>query len=148
VSGCDASRIRRIKVFLDGKPIKRTTRRRFFVRIRAERVRAGRHTIRVVARDRVGNRTVQTLSVAGRSLCARMRTGSRAAAGVRAVGQAGLEFAEVDVAPEEAFACVEQAGEDAGADQAEYGFAEAEADPRGGEEEAEQGGELSGGHVS
>jgi len=50
-----------------------------------------------------------------------------------------LEFAEVDVAAEEAFACVEQAGEDAGADQAEYGFAESEADPRGGEEEAEQG---------
>ena len=77
-------------------------------------------------------------------LCARSGT----AAGVRAVGKAGLEFAEVDVAAEEAFACVEQAGEDAGADQAEYGFAEAEADPRGGEEEAEQGGELSGGHVS
>jgi hypothetical protein len=69
-------------------------------------------------------------------------------AGARAVAQAGLEFAEVDVAAEEAFACVEQPGEDAGADQAEDGFAEAEADPCGGEEEAEQGGELSGGHVS
>ena len=92
--------------------------------------------------------TAGSLRMAGRSLCARMRAGSPAAAGVRAVGHPGLEFAEVDVAAEEGFACVEQAGEDAGADQAEYGFAEAEADPRGGEEEAEQGGELSGGHVS
>jgi hypothetical protein len=56
----DESGIRTITVFLDGKPIKRTTRRRFFVWIRAERLRAGRHTIRVVARDRVGNRTVKT----------------------------------------------------------------------------------------
>jgi hypothetical protein len=77
-----------------------------------------------------------------------MRAGSRAAGGVGAGGQAGLEFAEVDVAAEEAFADVELAGEDAGADQAKYGIAEAEAEPRGGEEEAEQGGELSAGHVS
>jgi hypothetical protein len=54
----DQSGIRRIEVFLDGSLIKRTTRRRFFVLIRAERLGARRHTIRVVARDRVGNRTV------------------------------------------------------------------------------------------
>jgi hypothetical protein len=77
-----------------------------------------------------------------------MRAGSRAAAGVRAVGQAGLEFAEVDVAADEAFAGVEQSDEGGGADQAKYGFAEAKADPGRGEEEAEQGSELFGGHVS
>jgi hypothetical protein len=59
-----------------------------------------------------------------------------------------LELAKVDVAAEEACACVERPGEDAGAEQAKYGFAEAEPDPCGGEEEAEQGSELSGGHVS
>ncbi len=58
ITARDASGIQRVKVFLDGKLIKQTTRGRFFVRIGAERLRAGRHTIRVVARDRAGNRTV------------------------------------------------------------------------------------------
>jgi hypothetical protein len=58
----DESGIRRVRVFLDGQQIKRTTRRRFLVWVRAERLRAGRHTIRVVARDRVGNRRVKVRS--------------------------------------------------------------------------------------
>jgi hypothetical protein len=56
----DESGIRSVSVFLDGNLVRRVTRGRFFVWIRAERLRAGRHTIRVVARDRAGNRTVTT----------------------------------------------------------------------------------------
>jgi len=56
----DASGIRRVDVFLDGKRIKRTTRRRFSVRISVGGLRAGRHTIRVVATDRAGNRKTVT----------------------------------------------------------------------------------------
>jgi hypothetical protein len=52
----DASGLRRVDVFLDGKRIKRTTRSRFSVPISAGRLRAARHTIRVVATDRAGNR--------------------------------------------------------------------------------------------
>jgi hypothetical protein len=48
----DASGLRRVDVFLDGKRIKRTTRTRFSVPISAGRLRAARHTIRVVATDR------------------------------------------------------------------------------------------------
>ena len=56
----DRSGIRVVKVLLDGTLVKRVTRRReFFVWIRAERLREGRHTIKVVARDRAGNRTVE-----------------------------------------------------------------------------------------
>jgi hypothetical protein len=51
----DASGLRRVDVFLDGKRIRRTTRTRFSVRISAARLRASRHTIRVVATDRAGN---------------------------------------------------------------------------------------------
>ena len=47
-------------VYLDGRLIKRSTQRQCYVWIRAERLLAGRHTMRVVARDREGNRTVQT----------------------------------------------------------------------------------------
>ncbi len=56
----DPSGIRRVEVFLDGRLIRRTTRSSFFVSIGAERLLAARHTIRVVALDRAGNRTVQT----------------------------------------------------------------------------------------
>lgn len=56
----DVSGIRRVSVYLDGRLIKRTTSAQFYVWIRAERLLAGRHTLRVVARDRQGNRTVQT----------------------------------------------------------------------------------------
>jgi hypothetical protein len=52
----DASGLRRVDVFLDGKRIRRTTRTRFSLRISAGRLRAARHTIRVVATDRAGNR--------------------------------------------------------------------------------------------
>ena len=56
----DVSGIRRVSVYLDGRLIKRTTNGQFYVWIRAERLLAGRHTVRVVARDNAGNRTVQT----------------------------------------------------------------------------------------
>ena len=56
----DASGIRRVDVFLDGRLVERSTRRQFYVWIRAERLLAGRHTLRVVAHDREGNQTVQT----------------------------------------------------------------------------------------
>jgi hypothetical protein len=58
----DASGIRRVEVFLDGRLIKRTAQSRFYVWIRSERLGAARHTIRVVAHDRAGNRSVQTRS--------------------------------------------------------------------------------------
>jgi len=56
----DASGIRRVDVFLDGRLVERSTRRQFYVWIRAERLLAGRHTLRVGAHDREGNQTVQT----------------------------------------------------------------------------------------
>ena len=56
----DASGLRRVDVFLDGRLVERTTQRQFYVWIRAERLLAGRHTLRVVAHDREGNQTVQT----------------------------------------------------------------------------------------
>jgi hypothetical protein len=56
----DPSRIRRVDVFLDGRLIRRTTLSTFLVWIRAERLAAARHTIRVVAIDRAGNQTVTT----------------------------------------------------------------------------------------
>ena len=56
----DASGIRRVDVFLDGRLVERSTQRQFYVWIRAERLLAGRHTLRVVAHDREGNQTVQT----------------------------------------------------------------------------------------
>jgi len=56
----DASKIRSVKVFLDGRLIKQTTHGQFYVWIRAARLDARRHTIRAVAIDRAGNRTSQT----------------------------------------------------------------------------------------
>lgn len=58
----DRSRIRRVVVTLDGRTIKRTTRKRFSVRIRASSMRSGRHRLRVIAVDRAGNRRVVTRS--------------------------------------------------------------------------------------
>ena len=55
----DISGIRRVDVFLDGRRIRRSTRATFHVWIRAERLLAGRHRIRVVAVDDEGNRRVQ-----------------------------------------------------------------------------------------
>ena len=60
----DASGLRRVNVFLDGRRIRRTTRTRFSVRIRAGQLRAARHRIRVVATDRAGNRRTVTRSFA------------------------------------------------------------------------------------
>jgi hypothetical protein len=58
----DASGIRTVSVFLDGRLIKRVTHRRFLVTVRAAGLLAGTHAIRVVAVDRAGNRRVRTRS--------------------------------------------------------------------------------------
>jgi hypothetical protein len=50
------SHFRRADVLLDGRRIKRTTKKVFSVRIRAGRLRAGRHRVTIVASDRFGNR--------------------------------------------------------------------------------------------
>lgn len=55
-------RMRRVSVYLDGRPIKRTTRKRFTVWIRVVGLRAGRNTIRVVAVDRRGRHGVASRS--------------------------------------------------------------------------------------
>jgi hypothetical protein len=54
--------MRRVKVFLDGKLIKQSTSRRFSVWVRIVGLRAGSHTIRVVAVDRNGSRDVASRS--------------------------------------------------------------------------------------
>ena len=54
--------MRRVTVFLDGKQIKRSTRKRFSVWVRVTGLRAGRNTIRVVAVDRRGRRDVASRS--------------------------------------------------------------------------------------
>jgi hypothetical protein len=56
----DASGLRRVDVFLDGRRIKRTTQTRFSVRINVGDSRARRHTIRVVATDLAGNQRTVT----------------------------------------------------------------------------------------
>ena len=60
ISASDESGIKNVKVFLDGELIKSTTSGKFSVLIPAESLDAGRHTIRVVARDNAGNKTVKT----------------------------------------------------------------------------------------
>ncbi len=55
-------RMRKVSVYLDGKPIKRSTRKRFSVWVRVVGLRAGRNTIRVVAVDRRGRRDVASRS--------------------------------------------------------------------------------------
>ena len=54
----DRSGIRRADVYLDGRRVRRTARTRFSLRIRVRGLRVGRHRITVIARDRVGNRSV------------------------------------------------------------------------------------------
>jgi hypothetical protein len=49
-----------VRVYLDGKLVKRTTRTRFSLRISVRGLSVGRHRIKVVARDRAGNRSVTT----------------------------------------------------------------------------------------
>jgi uncharacterized repeat protein (TIGR01451 family) len=54
----DRSRLRRVVVSVDGRPVKRTRAKRFRVLIRANNMRTGRHIIRVLAVDARGNRRV------------------------------------------------------------------------------------------
>jgi hypothetical protein len=51
----DDAGIRRVKVYLDGKLIRRTTRTRFAVRLHVRRLPVNRHRLSVLARDRAGN---------------------------------------------------------------------------------------------
>ena len=51
-------RLRRVSVFLAGRLIRRTTRKRFSVWVKVSGLRSGRNTIRVVAVDRNGRRDV------------------------------------------------------------------------------------------
>jgi hypothetical protein len=60
ITARDASGIRRVSVYLDGRLIKRVTHRRFLVTVHAAQLVAGTHTMRVVAVDRAGNTRVQT----------------------------------------------------------------------------------------
>jgi hypothetical protein len=50
------TRLKAVRVTLDGRTIKRSTRRSFSVRVNAARLSSGRHTLRIKAVDR-GNRT-------------------------------------------------------------------------------------------
>jgi hypothetical protein len=55
----DAGGIDRTDVFLDNRRIKRSSKERFSVTIKAARLRAGKHKIRVEARDLAGNTRVR-----------------------------------------------------------------------------------------
>jgi ice-binding like protein len=55
-------RMRRVDVFLDGKLIEQSTSKRFSVWVRVVGLRAGRHTLKVVAVDRRGRRDVASRS--------------------------------------------------------------------------------------
>lgn len=54
----DASSLRRVIVQVDGRTVKRTKKKRFSVNVAAGSMRAGRHTLRVIAVDSRGNRRV------------------------------------------------------------------------------------------
>jgi hypothetical protein len=56
----DGDGIRRVNVYLDGRRVKRTSLTRFSLRIKVVGLRVGPHSIRVVAYDRAGNRSVTT----------------------------------------------------------------------------------------
>lgn len=58
----DAVRLRSVKVFVDGKLIKRTSSKRFSLWISSQGLRSGRNTIRVVAVDVNGRRGVASKS--------------------------------------------------------------------------------------
>jgi hypothetical protein len=60
ITARDASGIRRVSVYLDGRLIKRVTHRRFLVTVKAAGLSAGTHRLRVVAVDRAGNQRVRT----------------------------------------------------------------------------------------
>ncbi len=63
-----STQLRRVEVFLDGKLIRRSTRKEFAVPIDVDGLRTGRSTIRVQAVDRNGRRDVQSQSF---RICAR-----------------------------------------------------------------------------
>ena len=52
----DASRLRSVRVRLDGRRLARTTRKRLAVRVPAHRIEGGLHTLAVTAVDAAGNR--------------------------------------------------------------------------------------------
>jgi hypothetical protein len=54
----DRAGIRRVKVYLDGKRLLRTTRTRFTLRISARGLKVGSHRLTVIALDRAGNHSV------------------------------------------------------------------------------------------
>jgi Ice-binding-like len=54
----DGAGIRRVKVYLDGALIRRTSLSRFTIRISVRGLRVGPHRIKVIALDRAGNRSV------------------------------------------------------------------------------------------
>lgn len=51
------AKLRSVDVLLDGKRIKRTTRKRFSVRVNARRLKPGMHVLRVVATDSTSRKT-------------------------------------------------------------------------------------------
>jgi hypothetical protein len=66
----DRSRIKRASVYLDGRLLKRTSVKRFSIRINVRGLRVGQHRIRLVAVDRRGNRSVTTRRFARCALAA------------------------------------------------------------------------------
>lgn len=54
----DGAGVRRVKVYLDGALVRRTTHTRFAIRINVRGLRVGPHRIKVIALDRAGNRSV------------------------------------------------------------------------------------------
>jgi hypothetical protein len=56
----DSDGIRAVRVFLDGRLVKRTSLTRFSLQIKVRGLRVGPHRIKVVARDREGNRSAKT----------------------------------------------------------------------------------------
>jgi hypothetical protein len=58
----DDSRLRRVRVSLDGRRVRTTKRRSFRVRVHAARLRPGRHRLAVVAADVAGNRAGKGVS--------------------------------------------------------------------------------------
>jgi hypothetical protein len=57
VSVYNSTRVRSIRVTLDGRHLKRTTRRRFSVGVDAHRLATGTHVLRVVVTDSAGRTT-------------------------------------------------------------------------------------------
>ena len=54
----DRAGIKSVKVFIDGRRVKRVSLTRFSLHIQVRDLRVGRHQIKVVARDRAGNVSV------------------------------------------------------------------------------------------